>query len=375
MNPRCSHFSDCGGCSQQDKEYSRQVEEKKDILNSVPGIDKPDFIPSPEVFGFRNKMEFSFEGENLGLHRRGAFDKVVNLTECPVFADWTGNFLQKVREFASRRNLPYYRRRENEGLLRFLILKESKFTGENMAILVINDTGFKYTKEWGEVVEKYMPGRSSAVIGYKTTLGDSAFTENFEIVGGSGRMKVKIGDIPLELSPYSFFQPNSYQVENIYSLIRSKLEGKSKILDLYSGIGSIPFYLAEPGRHIRGVESSESCISDAAYNLQKIAPKGKIEFTAGKVRPFLAECGELYDGVVLDPPRGGISYRVFKHINRIAKRTDEPVKVIYVSCSIKNFLQDAKYITNELGWSLQSLTGVDQFVHTPHLETVAEFEI
>jgi 23S rRNA (uracil1939-C5)-methyltransferase len=109
--------------------------------------------------------------------------------------------------------------------------------------------------------------------------------------------------------------------------------------------------------------------------LQKIAPKGKIEFTAGKVRPTLAECEETYDGVVLDPPRGGISYRVFKHINRIAKITDEPVKVIYVSCSIKNFLRDAKYFTDELGWRLQSLTGVDQFVHTPHLETVAEFEI
>ncbi|MEA3506750.1 MAG: hypothetical protein U9R36_04590, partial [Elusimicrobiota bacterium] len=156
---------------------------------------------------------------------------------------------------------------------------------------------------------------------------------------------------------------------------RAKLEEKRKILDLYTGIGSIPFYLAEDGRYIRGVESSESSVSDALYNLQKSAPKGKIKFTAGKVRPFLSKCEEFYDAVVLDPPRGGISCRVFKHINRIAKRTDEPVKVIYVSCSIKNFISDAEYIRNELGWHMQSLTGVDQFVHTPHLETVAEFEI
>ncbi|MEA3507015.1 MAG: hypothetical protein U9R36_05960, partial [Elusimicrobiota bacterium] len=206
MKPRCRHFSDCGGCSLQDKEYSKQVEEKKKILETFPDIEEAGFISSPEIYAFRNKMEFSFEGENLGLHRRGRFDEVINLTECPVFAGWAGEFLQKVREFASRYNLPYCRRRDNSGLLRFLILRESKFTGENMAVLVVNAPDFKYKKEWAEVVKKYMPGKSSALIGYKTSLGDSAFTENYETAGGSGKIKVKIGDIPLELSPYSFFQ-------------------------------------------------------------------------------------------------------------------------------------------------------------------------
>jgi tRNA/tmRNA/rRNA uracil-C5-methylase (TrmA/RlmC/RlmD family) len=377
----------------QEIEYSRQVEKKKNILKLLsgkllsgqllPGVDgdkKVHFIRSPKIYGFRNKMEFSFEGKDLGLHRRGRFDEVVNLTECPVFSNWVGGFLKEVRAFAARHSLPYYRRRENKGLLRFLILRESKFTGENTAILVINSESFKYKKEWADTVKRYMPGKSSAVIAYKSTPGDSAFTTRSEIVGGTGKMKVKIGKLFLELSPYSFFQPNSYQVENIYSLINSKIDGAKNILDLYTGIGSISFYIAAACRRITGVENSVSCINDAKYNLQKIIPPGKIQFVAGKVRPFLAQCQKPYDCIILDPPRGGISYRVFKHIDRISQEAFNlakinPVKIIYISCSIKNFKKDLEYISDNTEWKLKSLTGVDQFVHTPHLESVAEFVV
>ena len=89
----CRHHQECGGCSFQDVPYGEQLSGKRENLIGITGFEDAVIIESPEIFGFRNKMEYTFEGDSLGLHPRGRFDKVIDLAECPVFSEWVGEFL------------------------------------------------------------------------------------------------------------------------------------------------------------------------------------------------------------------------------------------------------------------------------------------
>ncbi|MFH1416063.1 MAG: RsmD family RNA methyltransferase [Elusimicrobiota bacterium] len=373
MKALCRHFEDCGGCSIQDVAYGEQVEEKRKKLISITGCDTVDIIESPEIFGFRNKMEYSFEGENLGLHPKGRFDNVVDIKECPVFSDWIGGFLEDVRGFADRYSIPYYSRRKKTGVLRYLIVRESKFSGEIMVNLVVDGDSFDHSGEWAEMVKKSLPGAVSVIVSKRHKTGDSALTDDYSVAAGSGTIAMKIGNIKLDISPYSFFQPNSYQIENMYSLISSKIAA-GRILDLYTGIGSIALYIADKDREILGIDSFPSCIENANRNLEKLKSPGKIEFRESTVKSFLSLLNSSYDYIILDPPRGGISYRIWKHLARLSEETKTVKKIIYVCCSLKNLKEDIDYIRNNTGWNIISASGIDQFVHTPHLETVVEME-
>ena len=374
---RCRHFGECGGCSFQDVPYGEQVKEKERTLKAASEFAEAEIIPSEKIYGFRNKMEYSFESDSLGLHPRGRFSKVVDLEECPVFSEWVGSLLSTARKFASEKDIEFYGRMNRKGTLRYLILRESKFTGEKMVILVVNGSGFPYGEEWAETIEKSVPGLKSAVLGRRHTSGDSALTEDYEILRGGKYIRMMIGDLELDVSPYSFFQPNSYQVENLYRLISERIEGPCRILDLYSGIGSIPFFLDGQGRDITGVEAYPSCTRDAVHNLEKIGPSANINFVTEGVKSYAAGLREREDFhyVIVDPPRGGMSYRIWVHLNRFAESSRTLRKVFYVCCSLKNLQQDTGFIRENTKWKMVRVTGVDQFVHTPHLETVVEYDV
>ncbi len=370
----CQHFNECGGCSSQDIPYDIQIENKKNLLVSITGFDDVKIIESPKIYGFRNKMEYSFEGENLGLHPKGNFSKVVDIKECPVFSNWIGSFLEDVRKFAGNYSIPYYTRRKNKGILRYLIVRESKFTGEIMVILVINGDTFNREKEWVKMVKETPGNVSSIVLARRHLSGDSSVTNDYEILEGKEFIEMKIGDIKIDISPFSFCQPNSFQIEHMYKLISSKITGGGSILDLYSGVGSIALYLADKDRDITCVENYPASIQNAEHNLKKVNPLGTVKFIESTVKNFISSLKKPYDYIILDPPRGGMSYKIWKHIIRIQNETKGIKRIFYICCSLKNLQNDLRYLKDNTNWDIISITGVDQFVHTPHLETIVEIK-
>jgi 23S rRNA (uracil1939-C5)-methyltransferase len=373
----CKHFGKCGGCAIQDIPYSSQLDMKQKILCDAAGVEDVSIIPSPEIFGFRNKMEYSFESDGLGLHPRGSFSEIVDLDECPVFSEWIGPFLQSVRSFAAKNSIPYFSRlNKKEGILRHLIVRESKFTGDKLVILVTDRDKFSHTYEFAEMVKGELGGSVSVLHARRFSRGDSAVSNDIELLTGPGRLRMKLGNKEMHLSPYSFFQPNSYQVENIYSWILDRIEPGSGVLDLFCGIGTMPVYFSDKCSYITGVENFPACIEDARFNLEKIKPAADIDFELLSVRKYLSEKRSSesfpYDYAVLDPPRGGMSYRIWKYLGQLNEKFATLKRVFYVSCSMRNLKEDMQYIRDELGWELVDITGIDQFVHTRHLEAVME---
>ena len=140
--PACPHFGVCGGCTYQNLPYEKQVEMKEAQIHAMmdAAVDG-DYIwegvkESPVREAYRNKMEFSFGDEYkdgplaLGMHKRGSFHDIVNVTECKIVDEDFRRIIKAVLEFATDTGLPYYHRMRHTGFFRHLLVRKAVRTGE-----------------------------------------------------------------------------------------------------------------------------------------------------------------------------------------------------------------------------------------------------
>jgi len=158
---QCQHYPGCGGCSYRTLKYEDQValktEQVKKLLegplskqSSQPVWE--DTVASPEADGYRNKMEFSFgdgfkDGPlELGLHKKGSFYDILSVRECCIVDEDFRLILSSTLDFFREKNVPYLHRMSHEGILRHLLVRKAKKTGEILLALVTT-SGMTAVKE------------------------------------------------------------------------------------------------------------------------------------------------------------------------------------------------------------------------------------
>lgn len=239
--PRCSHAEYCGGCSVQQMDYAAQLREKQALVEKAfsgfQGTIHP-IIPSDSPWEYRNKMEFSFSenraGEQfLGLMIAGAKSKVFNLQECHLASPWFSQALIAVREWWKKSGLRAYRL-SDEGSLRTLILRESRRTGDKMAMLTVSGNPQYAVKksqvqEFIKTLKGVLPEKEQARLSIFLRIQQIAKgspTQFFEIhLHGPDHIEeiltIDTGEatacLTFKISPTSFFQPNTNQAEVLYS--------------------------------------------------------------------------------------------------------------------------------------------------------------
>ena len=382
VGPRCSHFGICGGCAWQNLDYPKQVEFKtkqvQETLEHIGGFSNPPVkpaIPSPEIFYYRNKMEFSFSTDQdnlpvLGLHKKDRFDLVFNLDKCYLQSETSNRMVQFIQEFVKENQISIYDLKTHRGLLRFLTIREGKNTGEVMVNIVTDQGNFPQGKILAQGLSENFPQIKSVVRNINPHKAQIAVGEKEEVLAGKNFITEKIGNFIFEISANSFFQTNTQQAEKLYDLIleMADLKGKETVLDLYSGTGTISFYLAQKSQKVIGVESNPKTVADAKKNagLNKIS---NCQFICEEAKTFLALAlirRETYDLVVIDPPRAGLHPQVVENILKLS-----PPEIIYVSCNPATLSRDLKLLC-ESQYNLELVQPLDMFPHTFHIESVAK---
>ena len=382
VGPRCSHFGICGGCAWQNLDYPKQVEFKtkqvQETLEHIGGFSNPPVkpaIPSPEIFYYRNKMEFSFSTDQdnlpvLGLHKKDRFDLVFNLDKCYLQSETSNRMVQFIQEFVKENQISIYDLKTHRGLLRFLTIREGKNTGEVMVNIVTDQGNFPQGKILAQGLSENFPQIKSVVRNINPHKAQIAVGEKEEVLAGKNFITEKIGNFIFEISANSFFQTNTQQAEKLYDLIleMADLKGKETVLDLYSGTGTISFYLAQKSQKVIGVESNPKTVQDAKKNadLNKIS---NCQFICEEAKTFLAMAlirQEKFDLIVIDPPRAGLHPQVVENILKLA-----PPEIIYVSCNPATLARDLKMLC-ESAYSLEKIQPLDMFPHTYHIETVSQ---
>jgi 23S rRNA (uracil1939-C5)-methyltransferase len=366
------------GAPWQELAYARQLEVKEaqveEALRRIGGLDgftlEP-IVPAAAQWRYRNKLEYSFGTDTdgglvCGFHAPGRWDRIVPIDDC-LFASVPANAArQRIVAWCRAEGLAAYDRRSGEGLLRNLVVREGRRTGQLQVRLV---TGLGELDRAGLV----RAAGAGAVLWTQTdAVGETTEGGQTELLAGAERLEEDLSGLRLLISPEAFFQTNTEMAERLYALAveYAQLGGFERVYDLYCGIGTIGLIMAPRAAEVWGLERSEQAVADAIRN----AEANEIDnarFFAGDVRLALRELVARVgrpDVLVIDPPRAGLSQKVVRRVIEAAPR-----RIVYVSCNPTTLAPNASQLV-EAGYRLKRVRPVDMFPQTPHIEAVAVLE-
>lgn len=396
VNPKCKYFGTCGGCKQQNLDYSAQTKYKQlqveDIFKRLGGfvnyIAEP-ILPSEKIFFYRNKMEFSFaekrwltleeinSGEEidsyfaLGLHIPKMFNKVLDIDECFLQSEESNKILNLTRRFFKERKTTIYSTKTHSGYLRNLVIKQSHHTNDLMVNLVTSEDNERLFTEYTNLLIDEIPSITTVINNINMKKAQVAIGDYEKVYYGSGFIFDEIGEYKFRISANSFFQTNTLQAANLYNVAVdfAQFLPKDIVYDLYSGAGTIAIYISKFVKEVHGFESVEPAIDDAKTNAELNGVK--------KFKPNLADLNKSFlpiieennipkpTVIIADPPRSGMNPKTVKDILQLS-----PEKIVYVSCNPATQVRDIKLLS-EGGYKLQKIKPVDMFPHTFHIENVA----
>lgn len=378
----CKYFgpTSCGGCALQNLSYDDQLLRKetqvKQLLDNagITGYQWKGIEASPEIYEYRNKMEFSFGDEYkdgplaLGLHRKGGMFDIITVDGCHIVDKDFSTILRYVLEYCTKANLPFYHKMRKEGYLRYLVIRKSKTTGEILVNLVTTtQMNYDWNKLIQELKELNLLGHISGFIHTTSdTLSDAVKPEDVHLLYGADSITEEVLGLKFKISPYSFFQTNTLGSEVLYKTViemAGNIDQKT-VFDLYSGTGTITQIMASAAKEVHGIEIVEEAVEAAVENAQ-LNGLDNCHFIAGDVLKKLDELkASKPDLIVLDPPRDGI------HPKALGKIIDFGApEIVYVSCKPTSLVRDLK-VLEEGGYVVKEVRCVDMFAHTPHVECV-----
>ena len=382
--PPCPQFGICGGCAYQTMSYEHQLELKtgqvKKLLDGVIDseahpYDWEGIIGSPVTTAYRNKMEYSFGDEYkdgplvLGLHKKNSMYDIVPVCNCVIVSEDYNRIVSYTMEFARAHGLSYHKKMQHVGLLRHLVLRQSKTNGGLLVNLVTSTDGLENLDLNAYVEGLLALPLDGTIVGILHTandsLADAVVPEKVTLLYGRDYIEEEVLGLHFQISPFSFFQTNTKSAERLYSKAR-EYAGDTKdklIFDLYSGTGTIAQMLSPVASKVIGVEIVEEAVEAARENA-KSNGLDNCEFIAGDVLKVIDTIEEKPDLIILDPPRDGINPKALLKI--INYGVDE---IVYISCKPTSLARDLVTL-QEHGYYVKKACAVDQFVNTGHVETV-----
>jgi 23S rRNA (uracil-5-)-methyltransferase RumA len=377
----CSAFEKCGGCNKLNISYEEQLKIKENRVlslfnqyqikpNNYHGI-----TPSVDIYGYRNKMEYSFGNENkdgplvLGLRGKGKKFDVYYTKDCKLVDDDFNNIVWQTREFFLKKNIPFRNYKNHSGFLRNLGIRKGLKTGEILLNLVTSLDNYYYqeVETWKEIMlNTNLKGNIVSIIQSKTeSKANVVKADEMEILYGRDYFYEKIFDLTFKIGPFSFFQTNTKGAEVLYQTALSYAENSDVVYDFYSGTGTISLLLANKAKKVYGIEIVKEAVEAAKQNaiLNNI---NNVEFVNEDVKDFVKRQSgtEKPDYIIVDPPRAGLHPNLIKFI-----KTQQFNKIIYISCNPKTLIPNLKELSDL--YTISDFHLVDMFPHTDHVESVA----
>ena len=434
VKPFCQHFGVCGGCKWQQLPYEEQLKMKQqqvyDQLTRIGKIELPEFKPilgSVKTQEYRNKLDFGCANKRwltseqlrnlppapsegggakdvpaIGFHITGAFDKILPIEKCWLMDDLQNQIRNEIRDYAVEHGLSFFDLRQQVGLLRDVIIRNSA-SGEWMVIVQVHiDHSPLNIEHYEEREKESVNSQWSMVNGLLQHIADTfpqitslLYLDNQKCNDTIGDQEIRVfkgedhifelmEDLRFKVGPKSFYQTNTEQAYHLYSVARAFAfapieNGELRIdnndlsqdrlplvYDLYTGTGTIANFVAKKAKKVIGIEYVPEAIEDAKVNSQLNGIDNTL-FYAGDMKDiltddFIAKHGRP-DVIITDPPRAGMHPDVVKTIINAA-----PERIVYVSCNPATQARDLQALDSD--YQVAEVQPVDMFPHTPHVENV-----
>ncbi len=400
VEPKCKYFGLCGGCKLQNLVYDEQLKIKKEFVEEafkriakLTDLQINDTIESKDQYFYRNKMEFSFakrwmfpnksysEKEKefaLGLHIPRQYEKVIHLDECFLQSQYSNKIRNFIGEFLFQRGISIHSLKNKNGLLKALVIRESKYSDEKLIALVTTRYDEKLMSELANELKINFPEISTFVNVISSPDLSSTLPKDFKIIYGNGYIIEKLFDYKFEIYPNTFFQTNTRQAENLFGVAKKYIENSrnekqktnSILIDLYSGVGVIGIIFSKYFDEVLAFEEVKDSVEAAKRNA--------INNNVLNIKFFQQNLNEGFNipyeylsksiTVIVDPPRAGMSERTIETILRI-----KPEEIIYISCNPDTQARDISKLKDF--YRIELIQPVDMFPQTFHTENVVVLKI
>ena len=399
--PKCEHFGICGGCKWQNLPYKEQLAAKQqqviDQLTRIGKVELPKISPilgSEKTEEYRNKLEFACSNKRwytkeelealpegvglaqgaIGFHITGAFDKIYPIEKCVLMDDYCNKVRNAIYNYALEHNLTFFDIREQHGLLRDIMMRNSN-TGEWLVLVQFHyDEASDEARAMG-LMQFIADGfqEITSLLYVDNQKGNDTFADlDLITFRGTDFIYETMEDLKFKVGPKSFYQTNTEQAFHLYDVARrfAALTGSELVYDLYTGTGTIANFVARKAQKVIGIEYVPEAIEDAKVN-SAINHIDNTLFYAGDMKniltnDFIAEHGRP-DVIITDPPRAGMHADVVKVILNAA-----PQRIVYVSCNPATQARDLQLLDAQ--YRVVQVQPVDMFPHTPHVENVVLLE-
>jgi len=361
--PLCPLFGRCGGCSIQDVDYQEQLRQKLSRLNeilNIPGIP----VTADQPFGYRNRMDFVFHKEGLGLREKGAYDRFVNVDHCPIASEKINSLLSEVKDAFS--DAFYFDVRRRFGAFCYAVIRA---TGIDSSISIVLNQKDKKREYWTERIRAF--AESSGAANVLVTLippnRNVSVADDYLVVKGRDRLKEEYLGFRFQFPVQGFFQVNVAVAAKVHEYVLSLLSrydsSQSTLLDLYGGVGTFGLLNSALFKDVVILESYDPAVRCAEDNI--------LENGTENVRTLCDDARNLKNldlpsplTVILDPPRSGMHPKTVERLNSLSAE-----RVIYISCNPKILSLDLEKLSN---YRINSAALFDMFPQTEFFETVVE---
>jgi 23S rRNA (uracil1939-C5)-methyltransferase len=358
VSPGCAHFGVCGGCHYQHADYAAQLEMKGQVLRetlSRSGVAVPAqfAVLSGEPWGYRNRIRLAFTAAGELAYRGRRSHDLVPIRECPIAAPVLLRAARSVQEYLAA------------NISGVAVSELELFTNHDESELQITLFCQRLpecdAQSWLAGLHAQLPPRT----GLRLALDDGGVAPRILLQDGDSSLIYHAAEFDYRVDHGGFFQVNRWLVDRFVELVTA---GESGTLawDLYAGVGLFARRLTANFTQVLAVESAPASTAALRQNLSESAGTAIAATTLDFLRRNREEREPRPDLIVLDPPRAGLGEEVTTLLNAVWAP-----RIRYVSCDPATLARDLRALTLER-YRIDSVTLVDMFPQTYHLETVVQ---
>ena len=368
----CPVFGKCGGCQLSHMSYEDECSYKTEKIKALfPNAAVQMILGAKKTEHYRNKTIATFARGAKGKIAAGQYEAfshtVCDATHCIYQSKLANQIVTSICRLMEKYKIAPYDEDKGKGYLRHVLIRTTVHD-QALVTLVSSVPDFPERKKFIHELKKMHPQIETITTSVNARKTSVVLGEK-ELIGfGDGYVTDTLCGKQFRISSSTFYQIHHDQTEVLYrkAIELADLKGNERILDAYSGIGTISMIVSDSVSEAVGVEINKASVRNAILNT-KLNNIHNCVYVAEDCTQYMlraAKQKERFDVVFMDPAREGSTPQFLSALCELS-----PEKIVYISCNPETQKRDVHDLIKK-GYRIRHCQPVDMFPRTAHVENI-----